>query len=310
MPNNSTDQMRRLANNVALAGPIAELTYEEGKTKKDSIPYISAKGVIQCGEDAVHQVRFSMFSKAKKTDGTDTKNYEDIRKWCKECVPMVKSKEGCTWAELGGSLSMNDYIGKDGKLHENYQYSMSFIKPFQDYRAEMTIEGIIQAMSDEVRGDDEVPTGRRRVRIIGADFFGNAIDMKSAIVEADLVEGMESAGYEPGALAEYYLYLVPHVTSTPKPSGGWGQQRSTDGRSYLEYCLRGAGPVIDEDSNQYIAPATFKALMAERKSHLKEIEDAGYLGGQKSESGAGGKTGFGTQRKAVPVEDFGDDMPF
>lgn len=312
---NTTDQMRRLTNSVALAGPIAELTYTEGKTKNNNIPYISAEGLIQCGDDPVYGVRFRIFSKAKKADGTDSKNYEDLRKWCKECVPMTKSKDGCTWAELGGALGMNDYVGKDGKLKEKYQYNISFVNPFTEYKAEMTLEGMIQAVTDEVRGEEETPTGRRRIRLVSADFFGNAVDMRHAIVEAENAEGMEAAGYETGALACYNLFLIPNTPVQKAATGGWGQQRVTEGRSYLEYCLRGAGPIIDEDNEKlYIAPSTFKAMMAERKAHLKEVEDAGYQGGNKSDGGSSGSSssgGFGVQRKAAPVEDFADDeIPF
>ena len=75
----NTEQIRQLVNKVHLAGALAELEVREGQTQT-GVPYLSLNGAIQCGESAVSTVRCRSFIKSKKSDGTDSKNYENAKK--------------------------------------------------------------------------------------------------------------------------------------------------------------------------------------------------------------------------------------
>lgn len=321
MANNNTDQIRRMTNQVVLAGPIAEIIdYKKDKTK-DGIPYISFTATIRCGETPVYDTRFKIFSTAKKKDMAtgeyvDRPNYTRLKDWCDKCVPMTTSTEDATWAEVGGYVGMNDYVNKEGKLVQAPAFNVNWVHTYEEYKAEINFEGMIQGMVAETRGEEEEETGRTRMRIVGTDIFGSAVDMKNIVADEEITELLNENGYESGALATYFISLLPTENQVAKPkAGGIGQQRTTTARNYLEYRIVGADPIIEEENEKlYIGPGTFKKLMAERTAHLKEIESGGYQGGKSSENNksSSSKTGgIGKQNKSKPVMDDDDgNIPF
>lgn len=318
MPNNNTDQIRRMTNQVILAGPIAEIVdYKKDKTK-DGIPYISFTGIIRCGNDPVYDTRFKIFSTSKKKDMStgeyvDRPNYTKLKDWCDKCVPLTQSTESATWAEIGGYVSMNDYVNKEGKLIQAPGFNINWVKTYEDYKADINFEGMIQGMSPETRGEEEEETGRTRIRIVGMDIYGQAVDLKNIVADEEITEALNEAGYESGALATYFISLIPSEVQEAKPkAGGIGKQRTTTGRSYLEYRVVGADPIIEEENEKlFIPPSSFKKLMTERTVHLKEIENAGYQGKSDSSSNKADKSktgGIGKTNKVSAVDD--DGMPF
>lgn len=313
-----TEKIRTLTNKVHLAGILAELDksdIREGVTQ-NNIPYISFSGAIQCGETAVSTVRFRSFVKSKKSDGTDSKVYAKIKDWVKSAVPMTADKENPTMVDMIGSITDNPYVGSDGSLREATQFSIQLIGDFREYAAEIDLEGFVHSIRDEVKpGDSEETTGRQRMRLVSRDIFGNALDIKNIVVPEDLVDPLNENGYEKGATATFFINLIPHVSKTPAKSGGIGSQR-TDGKSYLEWVMTGADPVIDSSSEDALDVKVIKAAMTERQSRLKEIEEKGYLGG-KSSSGRGTiKSDSGTSKSkpsespSTAYEDNDDDFPF
>lgn len=322
MPNNNsnTDQIRRMTNQVILAGPIAEIIdYKKDKTK-DNIPYISFTGVIRCGDGPVYDTRFKIFSTAKKKDMStgefvDRPNYTKLKDWCDKCVPLTTSTEEATWAEIGGYVAMNDYINKENKLIQAPGFNINWVRTYEDYKADINFEGMIQGMSPETRGENEDETGRTRIRIVGMDIYGQAVDLKNIVADEDISEQLNEAGYESGALATYFISLIPSEVQEVKPkAGGIGKQRTTVGRSYLEYRIIGADPIIEEeDEKLFIPPSSFKKLMSERTVHLKEIENGGYQGGKSGEeksTSKSAKSGVGKTNKVQAVEEDDENMPF
>lgn len=313
MANNNTDQIRQLTNKVHLAGALAELEIKEGQTK-DNIDYISFTGAIQCGETPVSTVRFRSFIKAKKADGTDSKNYDKAKKWAAKAVPMTKNKENCTFVDMMGSLTDNPYVSKDGTLVESYQYSTQLINDFRDYAAEIDLEGFVHSIVDETKGDDGEKTGRKRMRLITRDMFNNTMDMKNIIVPADLVEPLEDNDYEKGCTATFFINLIPTQKEVVVKKGGIGAQRTTEGRNYLEMVLVGADPVVDPESENALSAKLIKNAMNERKNRLDEIKDAGYQSGSTSDSSSttSSRSGIGSKSsasKVAPVDDD-DEFPF
>lgn len=233
---------------------------------------------------------------------------------------MTEDTESPTWVELGGYISMNDYVNRDGNLIEDVQYNVNWTKPYEDYKAEINLEGMIQGIKEETKSaDDDTPTGRTKIRIISTDQYGNAVDMKRTKADEGISKELEDNDYVANTLATYYITLVPSTPVEVKKTGGIGQQRTTTGRSFLEYMLTGASAIIEEDDEKnYIDPKVFKKLLAERKNHIEEVKEAGYLGGQnddkKKDSGST-KSGVGkansSSQKADSFEDEDDDnMPF
>ena len=145
--NTNTDQIRQLTNKVHLAGALAELEKKTG-TDKNGTAYISLQGAVQCGETPVHTIRFRAYVPAKKSDGTDSKNYPKVVEWANKAVPMTKSKDNCTFVDMVGSLTDNPYVASDGTLVESYQYNITLFSNFTDYAAEIDVEGFVHSIVD------------------------------------------------------------------------------------------------------------------------------------------------------------------
>ena len=237
---------------------------------------------------------------------------------------MTKDKENATMVRMVGSLSANDYVASDGSLRETNIATMQFFNDFDEFACDLDIEGYIKSVTDEERGpdDDKKPTGRMRMRLIGMDFYHNALDFKSIVVPKDLADALEDNGYEQGRTAKMFLTWMVNSNEEPKPKKkGFGQQRVTEGRSFVELVLTGGDMAYDEDDDKMcISNQMAKAMMTERSNRLKELEEAGYQGGStgsssgSSNSGSSSRSGFGNKgsssKKMTPVVDDDDDIPF
>lgn len=313
----NTDQIRQLANRVHFAGTLAELSeMREGNTK-DNVPYISFSGVLQCGEDAVYNIPFRTFVKSKKSDGTDSKNFAKVKAWYNSAVPMTVN-QNATKVDMVGSLTDNPYVNVQGKLVEGTQYNVQLFGDFKEYAAEIDLEGFVHSIVDETRGEDADPTGRKRMRLITRDIFGNTIDIKNIVVPQDLVDPLEDAGYGKGTTAKFFITLTPNSRPKPVKKGGIGVQRETQGLSYLEWIMTGAEEPIPEDNENYLDPKLIKKAMEVRKQHLEEVEEAGYQGNQTPTGGTtttanrnsvGGKSTAKTDDNFTEVE-ADEDFPF
>lgn len=313
-----TDKIRTLTNKVHLAGILAELDEIYEGTTTAGVPYVSFRGAIQCGETPNCTVKFRSFVKSKKSDGTDSKIFKKVKDWAYGAIPMTKDVENATKVDLVGSISDNPYVSSDGKLVEATQFNMQLINDFKGYAAEVDIEGFIHTISDEKKNDEE--TGRQLMRLISRDIFGNTLDIKNLVVPTDLVDALEENDYNRGKTATFYVNLVPNEAPAKAKTGGIGVQR-VEGRSYLEWIITGADPVIDEDSERALDAKVVKTAMAERKAHLDEVNQAGYRGNKTSSSNTATTntraSGIGTKPAAkanqgfTPIDDdMDDDLPF
>jgi len=316
--NSNTDQIRQLDNRVHLAGALAELSDINEGTTSAGIPYISFRGAIQCGPDAVYTVPFRTFVKSKKSDGTDSKNYAKIKEWVNNATPMTKNKDNPTMVDMIGSLTDNPYVNSGGTLIEGTQYSVQLFGDFKDYAAEIDLEGFIHSVVDETKGvDSDDVTGRKRMRLITQDIFRNTIDIKNIIVPKELVRPLHENDYEGGRTAKFFITLMPNEAPAPVKSGGIGTQR-TSGANYLEWVMTGADPVISDESDKHLDPKLIKAAMTERKSRLDEIKEAGYQGGNStnsssSSSNSSSRNGIGnasSRASAVAEVTEDEDFPF
>lgn len=317
-----TDQIRSLTNQVVYSGYLATLENVKTGVDKNGCGYLMFRGTIQCGKDATLTRPFKAYIKAQKRDGTDSENYARVTKWVNEAVPMTKDKENATLVRMVGSLSANDYVGSDGSLRESNIATMQFFNDFDEFACTLDIEGYIKSITEEERGpeEDKKPTGRMRMRLIGMDFYHNALDFKSIVIPKELIDDLEDNGYEPGRTAKMYLNWEVNNNEEPKPKKrGFGQQRTTEGRSFVELVLTGGDVAYDEDDERMsISNQMAKAMMTERSNRLKEIEEAGYQGGSSNSAKAGSssssRSGFGNKgassKKMSPVVDDDSDIPF
>lgn len=304
-----SDKIKQTVNNVVLTGKVAEFEKREAKTKA-GIPYISVKGVIQFGDSKAESRHFEKFCQEyTEKDGKKKENkaYPKVVEWANKVRSVADSSyDEATEVSISGSFANNDYVNAEEKLIEATKIDAAFFNDVDgNYKGTADIEGYIQSINPETKGEDKDETGRLRVTILTTDFFGNIIPIKNIVVPAELKEGFEDA-YEVGQTAKVYIdFALNKAEPKPKKKGGLGVQRETEGRSYVEMVLTGADPAIEEDEEGALSKEAIRIALAERKAMLKELEEKGYQGGNKSGKAIGGTS---SNSKPAPVTD--DEMPF
>ena len=307
-----SDKVRQMTNRVTLNGVLAELEVKKGVTKQQ-IPYVSVKGVVQFGEHKAQTRNFEKFvqqyninkeTKAQK----ENKNYATILAWADKAKSLASLKAGETATEvkIQGSFAPNDYVNNQNKLIEGLKIDAAFFNDLDsEYKATADIEGYINTIVPETKGEDSVETGRLRVTLITNDFFGNVVPIKNIIVPAELRDDFESA-YSVGQTAKFFIDFILHKgEEKPKKSGGIGVQRTTDGASYVEMILTGADPALDEDDEKAYSREAVKIGLAERKTKLDELVEAGYQGGNNTSKNNAAPS---SAKPTTTVSD--EDMPF
>lgn len=316
----TTDQIRRLNNKVELAGILAELGEIREGTTQNGIPYLSFRGAIQCGETPDYTTRFRVFVKSKKADGSDSQAFANMKEWVNNAVSLVDAQKAgnpelATRVDMSGYISDAPYVNSKGVLKEDVEYSIQFVNPFKEFKANLDIEGMIHSIVDETV--DEEPTGRQFLRLISRDFFGNTLDFKNLVVPQNFVGPMEENGFERGRTSTFYISLIPNTKAGAQKKGAIGEVRTAD-VTYLEKVITGAEPVIDPDSEKSLSPALMKNAMAERQAKLDTIKAEGYKGNKTATtstvSGAA-RTGIGGVSVSSPAVSAAatltdDDFPF
>jgi len=308
-----SDKVRQMANQVILTGKVTEFEMKTGTVANgDSkgAPYVSIKGTIQFGDHKAMTRSFERYVQEYRVkDGKKNENkaYFPTLEWAKSVKSVAKTNwEEATEVSLTCSFSTNDYVNKENKLIEALRCTIAFINDVDgDYKAIADIEGYIQSIVAETKGEDQIETGRLRVTILTNDFFGNIIPIKNIIVPEELKEAFED-GYEVGQTAKVFVDFTLHKgEEKPKKSGGIGVQRTTDGKSYVEMILTGADPAVDEDEEGAFSKDAVRIGLAERKAELDKLKEAGYQGGKNEGKPAGSNF---TVSKPESVAD--DEIPF
>jgi hypothetical protein len=306
-----SDKIKKLANKVILAGKIAEFEAKTGTTKEKGIPYISIKGAIQIGDSKSQTRRFEKYAQESSKEGKESKIYPKIVAFANGVKSIAGSSlEEATEVKIEGSFATNDYVNDQDELIEGIKVDAAFFNDLEindKYKGTADIEGYIQSIKVETKGDDGEETGRLRVAMLTTDFFGNIVPVKNIIVPKEFKKDFED-GYEVGNTVQLYVdFVLNKAEAKPAKSGGLGVQRATEGKSFLEMVLTGADSPIDEDDDGAISRAAIKIALSERKAVLEELKEKGYQGAKgKSISSSSRTSGIGS--KPAPVSD--EDIPF
>lgn len=314
---NNTDQIRNLKNVRHIAGRLAELGPLNKGVGTDGINYIRFDGRIQYGENDYEVAPFRVFIKEKQRNGEDSEQYENALNWYNEAIPMTKDKENATWADLGGSVTSNLWVGSDGKLNEGTVNSIRFFNDFRNYVNQWDVEGYIV-------GVNENEDGKCQMRFVTRDMFGNCIDFNPILVSDDLVDSLEEAGYEKGRTAELIIEWVSDVTTTKPKRKSYGRVNIQTERIRTFPMVVGGFPALEEDDDDALTRAQIKGLLAVYEEQKEEKKNEGYQGkkGTKSASKSTNtskatntfKTAKVTSSKPPQLEDEeeedDDDLPF
>lgn len=320
-----SEQIRKLTNSIVLSGTLAELETKNGtcemtvKGSKQTADYISLKGVIKFGNSEVEERRFESFIKSKKANGEDSKLYPIFCDWASSAIPLTKNKENATKVTFSGSMVANDYINVEEQLVKAHKISMQLLnKKYQGEMAKADIEGYIQSVREE-NNSNGIPTGRLLMDIVSTDYFNNALVLDKVIIPVELAEPFSNM-YAEGQTAIFHIDYIPYIDEVSTSGDGIGVQRSvTEGKSHLDMVLVGADKPYEDDDEKALTPEIIRNLLAERKTKLDQIKEAGYLGNKTPSGNSGNRSGFGgssvsskntTRNKpsTMPIDD--DDMPF
>lgn len=312
---NNSQQLRRLKNEVSLQGKLTEVTSNYGTTKA-GIPYVSVKGVIQIGEHAADTKNFDIFAQeysVRDGERKESKLYVNTVNWLNQHKNNTVASVGYDNADvvkIGGSLYVNDYVSKDGKLKSPVLIRGSFFNtpaPDKDGRmnlGEATVEGYIKNIRTEVRNEKE--TGRLIVTLLTDTFVGEIVPV-DIVVPEEIASAFEDM-YEVGQTASFYIDFIPHKTTEAPKKGGFGVQRTSE-RTYIETVMVGGDAPLDEDDENAISKEVIKIALADRQAKLDELADNGYQGtGFKEVSSSKPKTNTKSTTTAAVDED--EDIPW
>lgn len=298
-------------NSVTITGRIAEIEVKQDKTKKN-IPYVSIKGAIQFGDSKAQIRRFEAFQQSITTKGKENKLYASTLEFAEKAKSIAQvGNDEATVVSIQGEFQTNDYVNVKEMLVEGLNIKATFfndVAPDVEFKATADIEGYIQSIEEETKGENQEETGRLKVNLLTTDFSGNIIPIKNLIVPAELKESFES-GYEVGQTATLFIdFVVNKTDEKPVPTGGIGVQRSTGGKSFVEMQITGANPPFEEDDEFGISEEAIRIALVDRKAQLDEIKAEGYKGSKGSSQPQANRNGFAGKTKPKSVED--DDMPF
>jgi len=307
-----SDKIRALDNSVKLVGKITEFEYRTGISKA-KINYVSLKGVLQFGKTKAESRRFETYVQEVSSKGKESKMYEPTLAFAQNARSVVKfGAADATEISIQGALEPNDYVNSKEMLIEGVSVKAKFFNDVEgDYTGQIDIEGYIQSINPETAGEDEAETGRLKFNLLSADFFGNLVPIRNIIVPAKLKDVFEK-NYTEGQTAKFFVGYEVNTKEEPKPeTGGIGERRVTEGKSYLEMVMTGADSAVDEDDERGIKDDTIRIGLVERKAKLNEIKEKGYQGKKGTGGAATGaaRTSMGSQNKPAAI-DSDDEIPF
>ena len=308
-----SDKIRSLVNSVVLSGKVTEVEVKKGINTNKS-PDVRIKGEIQFGDTKVHTKKFEVYAAEFNKDKKESKTYDKVLAFANTVKSVAKvGEDEATMVSIQAEFGTNDYVNQKDKLVEGLKIIAKFFndpKVGEEFKGVADIEGYIQSIIPEVKGEEDKETGRLRVTVITTDFFGNIIPVKNIIVPAEFREAFEE-GYQEGQTAKLFIdFVVNQPESKPVKSGGIGKQRVTQGKSYVEMILTGADPAFDEDDEVMgISSEAIRIALSERKAMLDDLKAKGYQGGKSGDSGkSDNRKGLGNG-KPKPIEEDGD-IPF
>ena len=304
------EKIRPLTNRVKIAGALVSLSEMKEGVTQNGVPYVSFSGKVACDETGAIEINFRTFERSKLKSGADNKNYPEVIKWYRSARPKETNPDNPTMVTIGGSLTDNPFVNREGKLVEGCQYTLKFFSEFKTYLAQIDIEGYIYSLVDEVKGEDEVPTGRKRMRLISMDGYGNVLSLNSVVIPADFVDALDDAGWEKGATISVAIDVLPSEMPQERKTVAFGHQHVVNDRIYKELVVTGGNNAYDPDSEQAITFQQAQAMLGERKNKLEEVFKAGYLGKNTSDTMSRGSIG---SKKIKPADDFvleEEDYPF
>lgn len=230
---------------------------------------------------------FDVFAQSLTSKGEPNKQwamYEAMMGWNPK-INGDPSKEP-TKVAVEGTVSINDYVGGDGKVKSSLRWNVSRgntkVSEDEPLGCALKLTGFVRKIMPEMRGEEE--TGRLKVEILEVDGQG-AVYPIDLLVDADSADDFEGV-YEVGQTASFEVDVkMVHVGEKKAGKKAFGKSASTNintGFDVEERILCGGDEPIeepeDEDENGnlidngWLNPEAIKLAIKEREKKLVELE--------------------------------------
>lgn len=209
-------------------------------------------------------------------DVVDNPKYKAMMTVMETYVPKSKDADNATRVFVKGSVSPQEYVGKDGNWKSfpsinGFQITSSNV-PEED-STDSEISGIIKRIYPETRGEEGEETGRYKIELCSFDYSGKVFPT-TFIVEEDLVEGFADY-YEVGSCAKLYFEIVSRQVGARKSetTGGFGKRKANivSGFTVTEYSIFN-GDDAYEAEDELGNPNKYFISSEELKKALEERE--------------------------------------
>jgi hypothetical protein len=317
----STTTLRQADNYVLIEGILSEKKLREKEIKRGDGTDNAILGTltIETAPNSVHTVR--VFTYEHKKDGSENKNFSSWKTVLNQYKAIVEINEdeedigvGRESADKvrikGGQLGINDYVGQDGALRSFPEVTTNFINRVKESekfkpRAEFDVEGVIQSIKPEVRGEDEEETGRLVLKVVVPLFGGRVAPLQMVVAadDADTFQGMFEEGQTVDLDGDIINYSEIKTTTKERAFGKAKDNVTTIVKR--ELLIAGGSEPYDPDDEKAFNVKAIKQALVERKNYLEELKEK-----KKNQSSSG--NGFTSKRKedqgTVDISD--DDLPF
>lgn len=305
--------LRQADNYVLIEGTLSEKDLQENEIKRGDSTDNAIFGTltIETTKNSTHTVRVFVYE--HKKDGKENKlfaswktvldNYKSIAEDGRENADKVRIK--------GGQLGINDYVGQDGALRSFPEVTTNFInrvKESEEFkpRAEFDVEGVIQSIKPEVRGEDEEETGRLVLKVVVPLYGGRVAPLQMVVSadDADTFQGMFEEGQTVDLDGDLINYSEIKTTTKERAFGKAKDNVSTIFKR--ELLIAGGSEPYDPDSEKAFDVKTIKQALIERKNYLEELKNKK----KDTKSSGNGFTSKHKEEKDNSIDISSDDLPF
>lgn len=282
----SETNLRQAETNVTVEGLVSEMNLEE-KMDDKGVNVITGSVTIKTSD--VNFVRLSVYSKEKKTDGTDNSVYSGIKTVMTEYKTIANDGEDAAdYVRVKGQLSLyhNMQRGTDDVNYRASFFTRLSKKDDNEPRAEFDVEMFVNSIVPETGRDGE-ETGRLMIKGWVPSY--NSIDPLTLVADEEIADAVDSL-ISPGQTVKFLGDLVNNRIETKvEIPVVIGKPRIEKKVSYKnELLITGVEEPYEEDGP--VAPykaEVIKAAIQERNDNIESAKNnTGAKKGNAKPSGA------------------------
>lgn len=259
---------------VNVTGVVSEVDL---KLDKDDKGVEQITGTVTVKTSEFNFIPFKVWTRAKKNDGTDNKQFAGIKTVMEEYKPLARySEEEADKISVSGNV--NPFEGRNGV---SIGYRSNFFNRLRggadavfEPKAEFDIEMYIKAIVPEmVKNSEDVEESGRYIMKGWMPTY-NGIEPIEAIIPEDLVDDIQDL-YSPGDTVNIWGDIInSRVVKDNSKTGAFGKAKKKVETTFInELVITGGEPPYDEDNPLHYTKEVIDAAVQERENK-KEADKA------------------------------------